>query len=252
MKSPFEIKNSANNNVKLATHDWTHCNNISFGIGKITPTLCELVPNKSSLSFSARTGLQFMPMVFPNQTRMFCRQSFFKVPLRTLWEDYMDYVGNYREGLVEPYHDFKGQLPKTGSLYDYLGLPTTIAGAYGNTISATPNLTRAAMLFNCARITGITQTENSANLAKKMFDWFDLNSSDFIQWIKDGNVTDLFPSSSLKFNQSNGIPLYAANCVDINVNSWRETSGDNWAGESSKNLSVAFSLSGSNSLDFAK
>jgi hypothetical protein len=158
MKSPFEIKNSANNNVKLATHDWTHCNNISFGIGKITPTLCELVPNKSSLSFSARTGLQFMPMVFPNQTRMFCRQSFFKVPLRTLWEDYMDYVGNYREGLVEPYHDFKGQLPKTGSLYDYLGLPTTIAGAYGNTISATPNVTRAAMLFNCARITGITQT----------------------------------------------------------------------------------------------
>jgi hypothetical protein len=251
MKSPFEIKNSANNNVKLATHDWTHCNNISFGIGKITPTLCELVPNKSSLSFSARTGLQFMPMVFPNQTRMFCRQSFFKVPLRTLWEDYMDYVGNYREGLVEPYHDFKGQLPKTGSLYDYLGLPTTIAGAYGNTISATPNLTRAAMLFNCARITGITQTENSANLAKKMFDWFDLNSSDFIQWIKDGNVTDLFPSSSLKFNQSNGIPLYAANCVDINVNSWRETSGDNWAGESSKNLSVAFSLPGSNSLDNA-
>jgi hypothetical protein len=84
MKSPFEIKNSANNNVKLATHDWTHCNNISFGIGKITPTLCELVPNKSSLSFTARTGLQFMPMVFPNQTRMFCRQSFFKIPLRLI------------------------------------------------------------------------------------------------------------------------------------------------------------------------
>ena len=99
MKSPFEIKNSANNNVKLATHDWTHCNNISFGIGKITPTLCELVPNKSSLSFAARTGLQFMPMVFPNQTRMFCRQSFFKVPLRTLWEDYMDYVGASRSSV---------------------------------------------------------------------------------------------------------------------------------------------------------
>ena len=70
----------------------------------------------------------------------------------------MDYVGNYREGLVEPYHDFKGQLPKTGSLYDYLGLPTTIAGAYGNTISAIPNLSHAAMLFNCSRITSITQT----------------------------------------------------------------------------------------------
>ena len=249
MKSPFEIKNSANNNVKLATHDWTHCNNISFGIGKVTPTLCDLVPNKSSLSFSARTGLQFMPMVFPNQTRMFCRQSFFKIPLRTLWEDYMDYVGNYREGLVEPYHDFKGQLPKTGSLYDYLGLPTTIAGAYGNTISATPNLTHAAMLFNCARITGITQTETSATLAKKIFDWYDSNSSDFFQWIKDGNVSDLFPSSSLKFNHSDGMALYAANCIDIDVNSWRSTSDNNWAGEPSEYLSVAFSLPGSNTLD---
>ena len=60
----------------------------------------------------------------------------------------MDYVGNYREGLVEPYHDFKGQLPKTGSLYDYLGLPTTIAGAYGNIVSATTNSTRAAMFVS--------------------------------------------------------------------------------------------------------
>ena len=146
MNSPFEIKNSANNNVKLATHDWTHCNNLSFSIGKITPTLCELVPNKSSLSFTARTGLQFMPMIFPNQTRMYCRQSFFKIPLRTLWEDYMDYVGNYREGLVEPYHDFKGQLPRTGSLYDYLGLPTTIAGNYGNVITQSPQSTKVAYL----------------------------------------------------------------------------------------------------------
>lgn len=249
MKSPFEIKNSANNNIKLATHDWTHCNNISFSIGKITPTLCELVPNKSSLSFSARTGLQFMPMVFPNQTRMFCRQSFFKVPLRTLWEDYMDYVGNYREGLVEPYHDFKGQLPKTGSLYDYLGLPTTIAGAYGNTIAAIPNITYAALLFNCARISTITESETSASLAEKIFNYYDANSSDFLNWVKDGNVTTLSPSSNLKFNQSMGMALYASNCVDLDVNSWRETSGNNWAGQDSMNLTVAFKLPASNVLD---
>ena len=249
MKSPFEIKNSANNNVKLATHDWTHCNNISFGIGKITPTLCELVPNKSSLSFTARTGLQFMPMVFPNQTRMFCRQSFFKVPLRTLWDDYMDYVGNYREGLVEPYHDFKGQLPKTGSLYDYLGLPTTIAGAYGNTVAAIPNITHAALLFNCARISTITDTETSASLAEKIFNYYDANSSDFFNWVKDGNVTTLSPSSALKFNQSMGMALYAANCVDLDIDSWRETSGNNWAGQDCMNLTVAFKLPASNVLD---
>ena len=249
MKSPFELKNSANNNVKLATHDWTHCNNLSFALGKITPTLCELVPNKSSLSFTARTGLQFMPMVFPNQTRMFCRQSFFKIPLRTLWEDYMDYVGNYREGLVEPYHDFKGQLPKTGSLYDYLGLPTTIAGNYGNVVTQTADLTKTAFLFNCARITSITSADTYSTLPKKIFDYYDSNPEAFLSWFSV-NVTQLFPSDNLAFNQSvEGLTLFACNCVDVRVNGWTEQSGNNWVGASSKFLSVAFKCPHAGSLD---
>jgi hypothetical protein len=250
MKSPFEIKNSANNNVKLASHDWTHCNNISFGIGKITPTLCELVPNKSSLSFTARTGLQFMPMVFPNQTRMFCRQSFFKIPLRTLWEDYMDYVGNYREGLVEPYHDFKGQLPKTGSLYDYLGLPTTIAGTYGNSVSVTATPTSAALLFNCARWVnnGITESETSSTLAKKLFDIWDADNAGFLAWFAD-NVSVISPSQTLKMNQSMGMPLYAGNCVDLNVAGWKETSS-NWIPEvEATNIALAFATVARTALD---
>lgn len=134
MKSPFSIKNSANEIPRHTTFDWTHGNNLTFGIGKITPTFVDLLPSGASMKWRARTGLQFMPMVFPNQTRMYCRQSFFKVPLRTLWADYMDFVGNFREGLEEPYHDFNGQIPSTGSLYDYLGLPTTLSGFYGSEI----------------------------------------------------------------------------------------------------------------------
>lgn len=136
MKSPFAIKNSANETPRHTTFDWTHGNNLTFGIGKITPTFVDLLPSGVSMKWRARTGLQFMPMVFPNQTRMYCRQSFFKVPLRTLWSDYMDFVGNFREGLEEPYHDFNGQIPSTGSLYDYLGLPTTFSGFFGSKIGS--------------------------------------------------------------------------------------------------------------------
>lgn len=136
MKSPFAIKNSANETPRHTTFDWTHGNNLTFGIGKITPTFVDLLPSGVSMKWRARTGLQFMPMVFPNQTRMYCRQSFFKVPLRTLWSDYMDFVGNFREGLEEPYHDFNGQIPSTGSLYDYLGLPTTFSGFFGSEIGS--------------------------------------------------------------------------------------------------------------------
>ena len=133
MASPFDFKNSANNQVRTNNFDWSHANNLTFQLGAITPVFCSLIPAHGSLSFTPTLGLQFMPMVFPIQTRMKARVSFFKVPLRTLWSDYMDFVGNFREGLVEPYIDFKGHIPATGSLWDYLGLPTTHAGAYAGT-----------------------------------------------------------------------------------------------------------------------
>lgn len=78
-----------------------------------------------------------MPMVFPIQTRMKARISWFRYPLRALWKDYKDFVGNFREGLEEPYIDFNSvqhlkKMASTGSLGDYLGLPTTLIGDYGN------------------------------------------------------------------------------------------------------------------------
>ena len=79
-----------------------------------------------------------MPMVFPIQTRMKARIMWFRYPLRALWKDYKDFVGNFREGLEEPYLDINTserlkKMCSTGSLGDYLGLPTTLVGSYGGT-----------------------------------------------------------------------------------------------------------------------
>lgn len=139
MKSPFDFVDSGNNSIKTNNFDWTHVNNFSTALGRITPIFCQLVPAHTGLSFNPRLGLNFMPMVFPLQSRVNARVSFFKVPLRTLWKDYKDFVGNFREGLIEPYIDFKGHCPKTGSLYDYLGLPTTLTGAYGQSLPSNWN-----------------------------------------------------------------------------------------------------------------
>lgn len=136
MKSPFDFVDSGNNVLKTNNFDWSHTFNFTTGIGKITPFFCQLVPAHTGLSFQPRLGLNFMPMVFPLQSRMNARVSFFKVPLRTLWKDYKDFVGNFRDGLVEPYHDFKDNVPQTGSLFDYLGLPTTLIGMYGTSLGS--------------------------------------------------------------------------------------------------------------------
>ena len=143
-QSVFDATLDVNNQIKVNTFDWSHSNNLTTQIGRITPIFCELVPNKGSIRINPRFGLQLMPMVFPVQTPMRARIAFFKYPLRALWKGYRDFVGNFRQGLEEPYIDFNSAsalkaMASTGSLGDYLGLPTTVFGSYGTseTVSAT-------------------------------------------------------------------------------------------------------------------
>ena len=62
---------------------------------------------------------------------------FFYVRNRNLWKDFADFYGKTKEGLVPPYLLFSegssfNSMAKTGTLGDYLGLPTTFAGSYGD------------------------------------------------------------------------------------------------------------------------
>lgn len=145
-QSVFDATLDVNNQIKVNTFDWSHSNNLTTQIGRITPIFCELVPNKGSIRNIPRFGLQLMPMVFPVQTPMRARIAFFKYPLRALWKDYRDFVGNFRQGLEEPYINFNSRqsltaMASTGSLGDYLGLPTTLFGEYG-TVGETTTIGR--------------------------------------------------------------------------------------------------------------
>jgi hypothetical protein len=110
-------------------------------IGRITPIFCDLLPAHSTFRVNPVYGLQAMPMVFPIQTPLNARISFFKYPLRALWKDYRDFVGNFRDGLIEPYLNINTvqrlkKMCSTGSLGDYLGLPTNYVGGYGDEVAS--------------------------------------------------------------------------------------------------------------------
>ena len=136
----FDATFDANNRIDVNSFDWSHVNNLTTNFGRITPVFCELVPAKGSLRINPEFGLELMPMVFPVQTRMFARLNFFKVTLRSMWEDYSDFISNFRDDLEEPYilpDSFRfDRMCRTGSLGDYLGLPT-----FGTKISQTVSLT---------------------------------------------------------------------------------------------------------------
>lgn len=124
----FDATYDANNRIDVNSFDWSHVNNLTTNFGRITPVFCELVPAKGSLRINPEFGLELMPMVFPVQTRMFARLNFFKVTLRSMWEDYPDFISNFRDDLEEPYINCSelsfSKMFTTGSLGDYLGVPT--------------------------------------------------------------------------------------------------------------------------------
>ena len=124
----FDATFDANNLIDVNSFDWSHVNNLTTNFGRITPVFCELVPAKGSLRINPEFGLELMPMVFPVQTRMFARLNFFKVTLRSMWEDYSDFISNFRDDLEEPYINCSqlafSKMFTTGSLGDYLGMPT--------------------------------------------------------------------------------------------------------------------------------
>jgi hypothetical protein len=146
-QSIFDATFDANNRIDVNSFDWSHVNNLTTDFGRITPVFCELVPAKGSLRVNPEFGLELMPMVFPVQTRMFARLNFFKVTLRSMWEDYSDFISNFRDDLVEPYilpdSTRFSKMCKTGSLGDYLGLPT-----FGTSISSTLKLVDAPCSTN--------------------------------------------------------------------------------------------------------
>lgn len=124
----FDATFDANNRIDVNSFDWSHVNNLTTNFGRITPVFCELVPAKGSLRINPEFGLELMPMVFPVQTRMYARLNFFKVTLRSMWEDYSDFISNFRDDLEEPYINCSSvsfdKMFTTGSLGDYLGIPT--------------------------------------------------------------------------------------------------------------------------------
>lgn len=148
----FDATFDANNRIDVNSFDWSHVNNLTTDFGRITPVFCELVPAKGSLRINPEFGLELMPMVFPVQTRMFARLNFFKVTLRSMWEDYSDFISNFRDDLEEPYilpNEFNfTKMCKTGSLGDYLGLPT-----FGTHVNSTIKLTDFPCSVNSRQFT---------------------------------------------------------------------------------------------------
>lgn len=133
MANVFDKIGDIKNNIRRNNFDWSHDNNFTTGFGRIIPVFCTQVPAGSSLRINPTFGLQFMPMMFPVQTKVKAYLSAYRMPLRALWKDYKDWVSSANDQtsqLEPPYMEFKPEFGKkqilgVSGLSDYLGLPVT-------------------------------------------------------------------------------------------------------------------------------
>lgn len=144
MANIFRKKDAYIDRVNRSTFDLSFVNNLTMKFGAITPVCLLPASFGDSFQINARFNLQLLPTVFPIQTQLYVRLHFVYVRTRTLWEDWMSFFGG-DETVTPPWMDVlaDGDTPErksqfnipddlqTGSLADYLGVPTTITGAYG-------------------------------------------------------------------------------------------------------------------------
>lgn len=127
MANIFKERQEYAEGVNRSSFDLSHRNNFTTRIGQITPIfLQECVPG-DSVQIKTDLGLRFAPLVFPIQTPMVATVNYFKVPHRILWENFEDFIQENREGIVHPYIAQDYMWHSTGSLADYLGIPSTYA-----------------------------------------------------------------------------------------------------------------------------
>lgn len=147
MANIFRKKDSYIDRVNRSTFDLSFVNNLTMKFGAITPVCLLPASFGDSFQINARFNLQLLPTVFPIQTQLYVRLHFVYVRTRTLWEDWMSFFGG-DETVTPPWMDPTAEdTPQghkqfninedlqTGTLADYLGVPTTITGIYGSEIN---------------------------------------------------------------------------------------------------------------------
>ena len=148
MANIFRKKDAYIDRVNRSTFDLSFVNNLTMKFGAITPVCLLPASFGDSFQIDARFNLQLLPTVFPIQTQLYVRLHFVYVRTRTLWEDWMSFFGG-DETVTPPWIDPTAEETpqghkqfniaddlQTGSLADYLGIPTTITGTYSKIIES--------------------------------------------------------------------------------------------------------------------
>lgn len=108
-----------------STFDKSYTNNLSARFGRLYPVFCDMVPPNSTAHITPHMAFDMMPTVSPIQANIRSHLSIYKIPLRITWRNYKDFFSRVGDHQV-PYIHRTGRWCETGSLADYMGIPTMV------------------------------------------------------------------------------------------------------------------------------
>ena len=214
MANIFRKKDAYIDRVNRAAFDLSFVNNLTMKFGAITPVCLLPVSFGDSFQINARFNLQLLPTVFPIQTQLYVRLHFVYVRTRTLWEDWMEFFGGDEtvtppwldptaEDTVQGHKQFNiADDLQTGTLADYLGVPTTITGTYGTSVYQKPD----KPIIQQSAVNALTK-EKGYNFPYRTITystWGELGDK-----YKSINFSDLFEASPASLVGQPVIELYA-------------------------------------------
>lgn len=118
-----QVKETPNRN----NFDLSRQNHLTLKPGGLYPIMCEPVVPGDSFDIKCAIGLKFMPLVFPVQSKMRAHVYFFGIRNKNIWPNWMNFAQQLEEH-VHPYIEQPSSFFETGSLADYLNVPTTQVG----------------------------------------------------------------------------------------------------------------------------
>lgn len=123
-KNDFIASGPGNPDLPKSHFDLSYTNNLTANFGKIYPVGCWQMPAGSRFDMSADFGFDLQPLVFPVQTNMRFHMKTYKVPLRILQKNWRNYVSKGGTGYEMPFISRSEMWHGTGSLADYMGVPS--------------------------------------------------------------------------------------------------------------------------------
>lgn len=132
MANVFKSSQDVNRHPNRNNFDLSRQNHLTLKMGTLYPIFVQDCVPGDSFRIKTAYGLKFMPMPFPVQSKIKAHFYYFWIPNRILWKNSKNFLQGIgkndanRTQIIHPYIDQPDSYFKTGTLADYLGLPTTV------------------------------------------------------------------------------------------------------------------------------